>query len=150
MTPQKLTVAMGQGIGRERPTEELRALGWNLLEAGQAVADYRDYHAFLSGSKAEWSIAKNGYVRGRTGWFSCRSACYLAAGRPVLVQDTGWTRYLPSGEGVLAFESMEDICRGILAINTGYGKHRRAARRFAEEYLEAGKVCLHLLERAGL
>jgi hypothetical protein len=149
-TPQRLVMAMGMGVGAKRPTQELRDLGWQILEADEAVPDHHAYRRFLSTSKAEWSVAKHGYVAGRTGWFSCRTACYLAAGRPALVQETGWTRHLPSGEGVLAFTHLEDICRGMEDINRRYDVHRRAARRLAEEYFDARKVCDDLLVQAGL
>jgi hypothetical protein len=149
-TPQRMVLAMGQGIGRQRPTEKLLGLGWTILEPDEVLPDHRSYHAFLSQSKAEWSIAKHAYVQARTGWFSCRSACYLAAGRPVVVQDTAWTAHLPHGEGLLAFTTLEEAVEGIAAINRDYPKHRRAARAFAEEHLDGAKVCRKLLQDAGL
>ncbi len=149
-TPQKFVMAMGKGVGSKRPTETLQQKGWTIVEPDEVIPDHHTYHEFLKKSKAEWSIAKNGFVEGRTGWFSCRSACYLALGRPVLVQDTGWTDHLPHGEGLLAFKTMEDCVSGIDEINKNYEKHRLAARRFAEEYLEAKKVCQNLLNEAEL
>jgi hypothetical protein len=110
------------------------------------LPDYASYHDFVSNSKAEWSIAKNGYVRSRSGWFSCRSACYLAAGRPVVVQDTGWSEHLPSGEGVLAFSSLPEAVSAIQVVSRNYPLHRAAARAFAKTYFDAAKVCAELLE----
>ena len=150
LTPQPLVMAMGQGIGSRRPTEELRALGWTILEAGEALPDHRTYHEFLRTSKAEWSIAKHGYVAARTGWFSCRTACYLALGRPAVVQETGWSEYIPAGEGLLAFSTLEEGVDAIADINDHYAEHQAAARALAEQFFEAKKVCADLLVQAGI
>jgi hypothetical protein len=149
-TNQSMVLAMGQGIGRQRPTQMLVEKGWTILEPDEVLPDHLTYRDFLTHSKAEWSIAKQGYVTGRTGWFSCRTACYLAAGRPAVVQDTGWTDHLPQGEGLLAFSSMEDAVAGIAAVNADYPRHSRAARAFAEKHLDARIVCQDLLNQAGL
>jgi len=149
-TPQRLEMAMGQGVGSKRPTEELRALGWIIHEAGDVLPDYKSYHEFLRTSKAEWSVAKHGYVAGRTGWFSCRTACYLALGRPAVVQETGWSDTIPAGDGLLAFSTLEEAVDAIADINDHYEEHQRAARALAEQYFEAKKVCADLLAQAGL
>ena len=150
LTPQHLEMAMGQGIGSRRPTEELRALGWTILEAGEVLPDHRSYREFLRTSKAEWSVAKHGYVAGRTGWFSCRTACYLALGRPAVVQETGWSDTIPAGDGLLAFSTLEEAVDAIADINDHYAEHQAAARALAEQYFEAKKVCADLLAQAGL
>ena len=147
---ESFVLAMGQGQGRQRPTELLQQKGWTILEPYEVVPDHLSYRDFISGSKGEWSIAKNGYVKSRSGWFSCRTACYLAAGRPAIVQETGWSRYLPAGRGLFAFENEDDIARAVAELNRDYEGHRRAARRLAEEHFEAGKVCRDLLAQAGL
>ena len=147
---ERMVVAMGQGVGQKRPTEELERKGWKILEPDKVLPDYETYRTFLQRSKGEWSIAKNGYVKSRSGWFSCRSACYLAAGRPVVVQDTGWSEYLPSGQGILKFNSLEEAVEGIKEISTHYSQHAHKARELAKEYFEAGKVCRQLLEESGL
>jgi hypothetical protein len=149
-TAQRLVMAMGQGVGSKRPTAQLRALGWTILEAGEALPNYTSYHEFLRTSKAEWSVAKHGYVAARTGWFSCRTACYLALGRPAVVQETGWSRHLPSGTGVLAFTTVEEAVAAIADVNDRYAEHQAAARALAEEFFEAGKVCQDLLTQAGI
>jgi hypothetical protein len=149
-TPQRMVVAMGQGIGRKRPTEMLEQAGWTILEPDQVIPDHVTYREFLRRSKGEWSVAKHGYVAGRTGWFSCRTACYLALGRPAVVQDTGWTEHLPHGEGLIAFSTLEEAVDGIARINRDYERHRRAARAFAEKYLDARVVCQDLLDQAGI
>lgn len=145
-TKERFVLAMGQGPGKNRPTERLESLGWKIIEPDDHIPDYSSYHDFLSNSKAEWSIAKNGYVKSNSGWFSCRSACYLAAGKPVVVQDTGWSEHLPSGEGVLAFNSMDEAVGGIEEVSRNYDHHSRAARAYAEKYFDAAKVCAELLE----
>ena len=149
-TPQRLEMAMGQGVGSKRPTEELRALGWIIHEAGDVLPDYKSYHEFLRTSKAEWSVAKHGYVAARTGWFSCRTACYLALGRPAVVQETGWSDTIPAGDGLLAFSTLEEAVDAIADINDHYEEHQRAARALAEQYFDAKKVCADLLAQAGL
>jgi len=150
VTPQHLEMAMGQGIGSKRPTEELRGLGWTILEAGEVLPDHRSYHEFLRTSKAEWSVAKHGYVAGRTGWFSCRTACYLALGRPAVVQETGWSDTIPAGDGLLAFSTLEEAAAAIEDINEHYAEHQAAARALAEQFFEAKKVCADLLAQAGV
>ena len=145
-TSEKFVLAMGQGPGKNRPTEYLESLGWKIIEPDLHLPDYASYHDFLSHSKAEWSIAKNGYVKSNSGWFSCRSACYLAAGKPVVVQDTGWSDHLPTGDGVLSFRTMEEAVDGIEAVARNYQHHCEAARVYARTYFEAAKVCAELLE----
>jgi hypothetical protein len=149
-TPQHLEMAMGQGIGSTRPTEALRALGWTILEADQVLPSHQSYREFLRTSKAEWSIAKHGYVAGNTGWFSCRTACYLALGRPAVVQETGWSNFIPAGEGVLTFSTMEEAVEAIADVNDHYAEHQAAARAIAVQYFEAKKVCSDLLAQAGV
>ncbi len=149
-TPQPLEMAMGRGIGGRRPTEELRALGWTIHEAGVVLPDHLTYRDFLRTSKAEWSVAKHGYVAGLTGWFSCRTACYLALGRPAVVQETGWSDYIPAGQGVLAFSTLEEAVEAIADVNDHYAEHQAAARALAEQYFDARKVCADLLAQAGI
>jgi hypothetical protein len=149
-TPQHLEMAMGRGIGDKRPTAELRALGWTIHEAGLVLPDHRSYRDFLRTSKAEWSVAKHGYVAARTGWFSCRTACYLALGRPAVVQETGWSDYLPAGQGLLTFSTMDEAVAAIADINEHYAEHQAAARALALRHFDAKKVCDDLLVQAGL
>lgn len=147
-TPQPLAMVMGKGVGSKRPDAELRSLGWTILEPDEVTPDHLSYRDFLRSSKAEWSIAKHGYVASRSGWFSCRTACYLALGRPAIVQETGWSAYIPAGEGVLAFSTMEEAVAGIAKINANYPAHQKAARAIAEKYFEAKMVCQDLLDQA--
>lgn len=144
-TTERFVLAMGQGVGRNRPTEHLEEAGWKIIEPDVHLPDYATYHDFLANSKAEWSIAKNGYVKSRSGWFSCRSACYLALGKPVVVQDTGWSDYLPSGEGAIAFSDMEGAAAAIAKVAGDYERHSRAALAMAEKYFDGRKVCADLI-----
>jgi hypothetical protein len=89
-------------------------------------------------------------VRLRSGWFSDRSACYLAAGRPVITQDTGFGRFLPTGAGLFAFNTMEEILAAFEAINSDYEKHSQAARALGEEYFRAETVLARLIEDSGM
>jgi hypothetical protein len=111
------------------------------------VQRYRDY---IQCSRAEFTVARDQYVRPRTGWFSDRSACYLAAGRPVITQETGFSKLLPTGKGLFAFDNMEDILAAVDAIESDYEGNCRAARDIAAEHFAAEKVVGYLMERAGL
>ncbi len=130
------------------PWELLKHMKWRVVDAVRVCGNLDSYRNYIESSKAEWSVAKNGYVRGQAGWFSCRSACYLAAGRPVIVQDTGFSTVLPVGEGILAFNTMEEAVAGIRAVETDYTRHTKAARDIAEEYFDSRKVLGRLIEDA--
>jgi len=145
ISDEKFVLAMGHGVGNKRPTEMLESKGWNIIEPDTYLPDYTTYHEFLSRSKGEWSIAKNGYVTSHSGWFSCRSACYLAAGKPVVVQDTGWSDHLPSGDGAIAFSTPEEAAKALDLINKNYNHHSAAARAYAEKHFDAARVCEDLL-----
>jgi hypothetical protein len=97
---------------------------------------------------AEWSVANNGYARGQPGWFSERSACYLAAGRPVVVQDTGLRGILPVGTGIVTFTSLEEAVDAVRGLQSDYARHARAARDIAAEYFDSDKVLARLVEQA--
>ena len=146
-TSTPLRLAMGLGVDGQRPAQELRQLGWELVEPQEVVPDHQAYRSFLTNSRGEWSIAKHGYVEGRTGWFSCRTACYLAAGRPAVVQETGWSRHLPSDRGVLPFTTLEEAAEGLANVSLSYSKHSKAARQIAVEFFDAKKVCQDLLRQ---
>jgi hypothetical protein len=94
-------------------------------------------------------VAKQTYVSSRSGWFSDRTECYLASGRPALVQDTGWSAHLPSGTGLVAFSTPEEALDGIARINSDYQRHARLAAEIAREHFEAGRVLGRLLDEAG-
>ena len=126
----------------------LKSNGWRLTDSHPLnVCSYRDY---LQSSRGEFTVAKDANVRLKTGWFSDRSACYLAAGRPVITQDTGFSTILPTGEGLFAFNTMDEILAAFEAIECDYERHSRAARDIAEEYFKAETVLARLLNDLGL
>ena len=130
--------------------ELLTANGWHVIDPIQISIDPWRYRDYLRGSRAEFTIAKDMNVRLRSGWFSDRSACYLAAGKPVVTQDTAFGNILPIGRGLFAFQSMADILMAIDTIESDYEQHSRAAREIAEEYFAAENVLRGLIERVGL
>jgi hypothetical protein len=136
--------------GREYVPPTWEANGWRHVPVGEVAGDTASYRGYIRRSRAEFTVARDQYTRPRTGWFSDRSACYLAAARPVITQDTGFGKFLPTGNGLFAFNNMEDILSAIDAIESDYEAHSRAAREIAVEHFAAEKVVASLMERAGL
>jgi hypothetical protein len=130
------------------PRETLRRAGFRVVDAYQACSDLDRYRQYVETSRGEWSVQKNGYVRGQPGWFSCRSACYLAAGRPVVVQDTGLDGVLPIGDGLLTFHTPEEAAEALREVDADYERHAAAARALAAAYFDAELVLPALLEEA--
>ncbi len=124
--------------------------GWRLRCPLQMSVDYRLYRDYIRRSKGEFTVAKDQYVRLNTGWFSDRSACYLAAGRPVITQETGFTKNYGGRTGLLSFRSLDEIVDAVKAINGDYPKHSRSARILAREFFEAEEVLRSILDRAGI
>ncbi len=137
-------------IDDEADCARLRAHGWAVTSPLAGSLDPWKYQAFFRTSRAEWTVAKDQNVRLRSGWFSERAACYLATGKPVITQSTGFENVLPTGTGLFAFRDMDGIACAIDAIEADYPAACRAARGIAEEYLEATRVCRKLLEDIGL
>ena len=131
-----------------RPEALLRKAGWTVVDAFAQCGTLDAYRSYIEGSLGEWSVAKSGYVVGASGWFSCRSACYLASGRPVVVQDTGFGGTIPVGSGILAFTTTEDAVAAIAEVAGGYDKHARAAHELAVEFFDSRKVLPRLLDEA--
>ena len=151
VAPEALEVAARGTSQRQLPTAllgHLRHKGWRIVDPNEVCGDLDSYRTYVESSKGEWSVAKNGYIVGDSGWFSCRSACYLAAGRPVVVQDTGFRRVLPVGEGLCAFRSADEAADQIRSVAGDYPRHTRAARAIAEEYFDSDKVLSRLLNDA--
>ena len=124
--------------------------GWAVrssIDLSRSADSYRDY---IQNSRGEFTVARDQYVRPRTGWFSDRTACYLAAGRPVITQETGFSRHLRSGKGLFGFTTMDDILRAFDAIESDYAGHCHGAREVADEFFAAEKVVGSLMQRAGL
>jgi hypothetical protein len=130
------------------PRDRLHEAGWIVRDPYELSRDPWVYQRFIQGSKAEFSVAKQGYVTTASGWFSDRSAEYLASGRPVVTQETGFTRWLETDGGVIAFRSPDEAVVALARIAREYAYHCRAAREVAEEYFDSRRVLPLLLERA--
>jgi hypothetical protein len=140
-------VAVG---GSGAPTARWKELGWSVQDSHAASRTAEAYRGYVQRSRGEFSVAKNAYVATRSGWFSCRSVCYLAAGRPVVLQDTGFSEVVPTGEGLLAFSDLDGAARAIEAVERDYAGHQQAAREVARRHFTAERVLGDLLDRIGL
>ncbi|HXI84549.1 MAG TPA: hypothetical protein VNL17_10725 [Verrucomicrobiae bacterium] len=149
-TPQPIELAL---LIHETETDDLAALrknNWQLVNPHEAANGRDGFRSYVQRSRAEFSVAKHGYVKSQSGWLSDRTVCYLASGRPALVQDTGFGKHFPIGKGLLTFTTLEEAAQGIESINADYAAHSAAARKLAEEKLAAPKVLQSILERAGV
>ena len=147
-TEERIAIAMD--VHAEEPDLALlRDHGWQLLDPREVAGTPDAYASFIRGSKAEIGVAKEGYVVSRSGWFSDRSACYLASGRPVIGQDTGFGGYLPTGAGLFTFATVDDVLTAIDDLRADYGRQARAARAIAEEFLDSDRVLTRLLQSVG-
>jgi hypothetical protein len=145
--PRHLDLPLALAVGGVKtPHEQLLRDGWQLIDAHATTMTPRSYQKLIEDSAAEWSIAKNVYVATRSGWFSCRTACYLAAGRPAVVQDTGWSKFVPSGRGVITFSTMAQAVDGLRAITSDPAGHRIAAYEIAREYLAPDRVLPQMID----
>ena len=134
----------------ESTRHRLTSHGWRLADSLRISADVHSYRAYIQGARGEFTVARDQYVRPNTGWFSDRSACYLAASRPVITQETGFSKFLPTGKGLFSFRELEDVLAAVDVIESDYEANCRAAREIAEEFFDGEKVVGSLLERAGL
>jgi hypothetical protein len=142
-----LELALGGLSDDELP--QVHRYGWRIIPS-TSVSDPGAYRNYICASLGEFTVAKEQYVRLRTGWFSDRSVCYLAAGRPVITQDTAFGNVIPTGEGLFAFNTMEDIVAAVEAISADYARHSRAARCIAEEYFRAETILAKIFDVLGL
>lgn len=130
------------------PQGLLRQHGWSTVDAMGVSRSLWDYRRFIQESAAEFGVAKHAYVVHRSGWFSDRTECYLAAGRPALVQDTGWSQHVPAGSGLLGFSSADEAIAGLDRIASDYTRHAAAAVEVARAHFESGLVLRRLLDEA--
>ncbi len=151
--PQSSTVSFELALDIDkRETKDLAALrdhGWRLVDPKAVAGDPGTYRAYLQQSAAEFMVAQSMYVKTKSGWFSDRSACYLASGKPVLAQDTGLSSLYPVGEGLVVFSSLEEAVAGAEYIRADYARHAQAARELAVDYFESDKVLGLLLDDLG-
>jgi glycosyltransferase involved in cell wall biosynthesis len=136
--------------GSGAPIERWQNIGWHVLDSHSVSETLDDYREYIEASRGELSVAKNLYVATRSGWFSCRSTCYLAAGRPAILQDTGFSEILPTGAGLFAFTDVREAEDAIAAIEADYSRHSRAARELAAEFFDARRVVGNVLRCTGL
>ncbi len=147
LSGQSFEIALDIDEADSADVELLRDGGWSLADPGVVARDPWAYRDYVQGSKGEFMVAKNMYVRSRSGWFSDRSICYLASGRPVLAQETGFSKRYPGGRGLVPFSTPEEAVAGSLDIARDYAAHCSAARGLAEQHFESGTVLTRLLER---
>ena len=147
-TRQPLELALCKGDAEA--IEQLTSYGWRIVDALAMSKDISPYREYILGSAGEFTVVKDQYIRPRSGWFSDRSACYLAAGKPVITQDTGFGNILPTGRGLFPFRTTDQILDALEEIKADYGAHARAAQEIAREYFGADCVLGSLLERTGL
>ena len=146
-TSQRLELAVALGAG-EQERRRLEQHGWLVREASQVTATAEQYRAYIRESRGEFSCAKPSCVRLGAAWVSDRTLCYLASGRPAVVQHTGVSRFLPSAEGLFRFHTVDDAAAALEAVEADYERHARAARCLTQEYFDAEKVLTRVLERA--
>lgn len=150
LTAERLAPAFSIHADETADITALAENGWTIQDPARVAASPASYRQFIRESKAEFGIAKSGYVASNCGWFSDRSGCYLASGRPVVAQNTGFEGFLPTGRGLFAFETMDEILGAMDEIRRDYPAHAKAARAVAEEYLDSDKVLARFLGEIGL
>lgn len=145
VVPLEIAVA-----GPDVPADLLRAKGWRVRSAHALTMSVESFRGYLRASRGEFSVCKNVFVATRSGWFSDRSAAYLASGRPVVVQETGFSAHLPCGEGLFAVETVDEAAAALDEVAGNYARHSRAAREIAQEHLAATKVLGRFLGELGV
>jgi hypothetical protein len=144
--PAHVSVALELAAGGGAPWDELQALGWVIVDPLETTRDAWTFQRYIQLSRGEFSVAKHGYVQSNSGWFSERSANYLASGRPVITQETGFSDNLPTGRGLLSFRSFDDAVSAIETVESDHRWHSRAAREVAVEHFDSNRVLRALLE----
>jgi hypothetical protein len=144
-----LPLELAIGAIREDEVSLLRLHGWRVIPS-VSLSEPGAYHKYICASAGEFTVAKDQYIRMHSGWFSDRSVCYLAAGRPVIAQDTGFSKILPTGEGLFAYATEEEALEYIEQVAFGYPRHSRAACEIAHECFSAEKVLGDIMRRTGL
>jgi hypothetical protein len=144
--PARVPVRMQLALGGNDPRPMLKANGWSVVNPLRVTRNPWTFQHYLWSSRGEWTVAKQAYVQTSSGWFSERSANYLASGRPVVTQETGFSQYIPTGDGLFSFSTMDEAVAAIETIESDYERHRAAAREIAVEFFDATKVLSALLD----
>jgi hypothetical protein len=150
MAPQQFEIALAIHPADEKDRQSLIDHGWQLVDPNKVAGGPNDFREYIRGSGGEFSVAQGIYVETNSGWFSDRTAQYLAAGKPVLVQDTGFSRSLPTGEGLVGFTSLKEAEDGARRIAASYDSHAQAARQLAETYFDSDRVLCAFLDELGV
>jgi hypothetical protein len=148
--PRRVSTGLEIAVNGEAPRGEWTAIGWSVVKGAVASRTVQSYRSYVAGSRGELSVAKNIYVATRSGWFSGRSACYLAASRPVILQETGFSDRLPTGEGLLTFSDIESAAAAVEEVESNYERHARRSREIAERYFDSRLVLGEILSTAGV
>lgn len=149
--PERISVPLELAVAGMSDNEaaEFSSLGWRLRLASD-VSDPEIYRDYICNSLGEFTVAKEQYVIPKTGWFSDRSVCFLAAGRPVITEDTGFSKFIPGGYGLLPFVTEQDAVEAFNAVADDFERHRLAATSIASEYFDADKVLRRMMTSIGL
>ncbi len=137
-------------IANKEDLLKMKKGGWKIADALQVSKNWKTYKDYIIHSKGEWSVAKNIYVKAHTGWFSGRSACYLASGKPVILQDTGFSKIIPTGKGLFSFKNIAESVHALEEINAHYEYHSQEALKIAEKYFNSDIVLSDLIHACGL
>ncbi len=149
--PRRTSVPLEVAVsGKHVPWDGLARAGWRVRNANEVTTSFESYADYIRRSKGEFSVAKHCFVATQSGWFGDRAAMYLASGRPVVMEDTGWAKHLPSGEGLFAVRTVEEAAAAIEEIERDYARHSRRARELALELFDAGKVLGRFLDELGV
>ena len=140
-----IVLSVSADFKKELNPEIIKQQGWKISDPSQTISTAKEYTSFIAASDGEFSVAKETYVKSVSGWFSCRSACYLAAGRPVITQETGWSKYIPVGSGLFSFSDEQSAIYALTEVTNNLEKHSAFAREIANEYFDSGKVLTNLL-----
>jgi hypothetical protein len=141
LTSQPLELALFLRTERDLAEQrDLESRGWRIRQSREVAATPEQYQSYIQQSRGEFSCAKRSCMKFQNGWVSDRTLCYLASGKPVVVQDTGPSAFLPNGEGMFRFSTAQQAAAAIEAINADYERHCRAARKLAETHFDARQV----------
>ncbi len=148
--PGSVDTEMEVAVAGNAPRDRLVANGWRVRDAHEVTHTMDSYRDYIRESAGEFGVCKQVFVATRNGWFSDRSAAYLASGRPVILQDTGFSEVLPTGKGLIAMSTKAEAAEAVASVIADYDTHAQMARRIAVDHLDAKKVMGEVLDAAGI